>query len=457
MRVTVYMHGVSQLDRWSELKISVVVGMVALGIGIGSPLVGFLSAGKVELGLIPIGALGMTLGTVVAALTLQWLSSMVVCIIAIGFFTGFYIVPLFTLLQHRAPKVSKGDAIATSNVINVTGAILASLVFGGIDWAAENTAFAPRIRPEREKIFRGELREDPEYRDGRLFRIVVVGAVPLEASEEPEETDEVRTISSDADQKIDPFKEKLKKGDQVIVIPYKRGEKVTHYRVRRQSDKEIDFFDKHRLSVLLFLSAAAMTLLALLLLWIQLPSLFYRTLLWLRWRGRAKLEVFGLNNMPDRGPVLLVVGNGNRETCLQVFSATDRTTHFLLPVEEAAGRLQSDQDRALADAVRDLGKGLAVGLSLPDAPLTSTAPLTPAEFVYAQLTKEVACPIVPVFTTTRRLPGMIVPRVYIVVGQDLRPGTTADAVREAIRKLGQEFDQHLATGRALDEGFVGAH
>ena len=46
----------------------------------------------------------------------------------IGFFTGFYIVPLFTLLQQRAPKTSKGDSIATSNFINVVGAIVASLV-----------------------------------------------------------------------------------------------------------------------------------------------------------------------------------------------------------------------------------------------------------------------------------------------------------------------------------------
>ena len=32
------------------------VGMVALGIGVGSPLVGYLSGGKVELGLVPIGS-----------------------------------------------------------------------------------------------------------------------------------------------------------------------------------------------------------------------------------------------------------------------------------------------------------------------------------------------------------------------------------------------------------------
>ena len=50
------------MPRWDEAKTSDVVGMVALGIGLGSPLVGFLSGGKVELGLVPLGALGMIAG-----------------------------------------------------------------------------------------------------------------------------------------------------------------------------------------------------------------------------------------------------------------------------------------------------------------------------------------------------------------------------------------------------------
>ena len=65
----------------------------------------------------------MIVATLVAAFALFQLPGLIVCLILIGFFTGFYIVPLFTLLQHRAPKASKGDLIATSNFINVTGAM----------------------------------------------------------------------------------------------------------------------------------------------------------------------------------------------------------------------------------------------------------------------------------------------------------------------------------------------
>src|SRR5262245_14304141 len=78
MRQVVYMHGQSQLPRWSEAQTSYIVGMVALGIGIGSPLVGWLSGGKVEVGLVPIGAAGMIVATSVAAMALTNIPALIV-------------------------------------------------------------------------------------------------------------------------------------------------------------------------------------------------------------------------------------------------------------------------------------------------------------------------------------------------------------------------------------------
>ncbi len=136
MRSTVYMHGETRIPRWSELHTSMVVATVALGVGLGSPLAGFLSGGKIELGLVPFGAVGMIVSAAVAGLVIGAPTSLIVALVLIGFFSGFYIVPLYTLLQHRAPKTSKGDLIATSNFINVTGAIVASLLFYGVAYMA---------------------------------------------------------------------------------------------------------------------------------------------------------------------------------------------------------------------------------------------------------------------------------------------------------------------------------
>jgi MFS family permease len=143
MRQVVYMHGQSQLPRWSEAYTSYIVGVVALGIGIGSPLVGHLSGGKVEIGLVTIGAVGMMIATSTAALALFNVPLLVVCIAFIGFFTGFYLVPLYSMLQHRAPKQSKGDAVATSNFLNIAGAIAASVIFYTLTQTAYRSGFTP--------------------------------------------------------------------------------------------------------------------------------------------------------------------------------------------------------------------------------------------------------------------------------------------------------------------------
>ena len=158
MRAAVYMLGESQNPRWDELKTSVIVGTVALGIGIGSPLAGWLSGRRIELRLVVAGAAGMVFALLAAGFFIDRVPILVGCIIAIGFFTGFYIVPLFTLLQAKAPKQSKGEMIATSNCVNVTGAIAATLLFKVVVAGAHATGLTPVVA-DRTPVASGRLTE----------------------------------------------------------------------------------------------------------------------------------------------------------------------------------------------------------------------------------------------------------------------------------------------------------
>jgi MFS family permease len=116
-----------------ELMVALLIAFIGLGIGLGSPLAGLLSGKKVELGLVPIGNFFLILFTcVLAFLTQQHYMAMVVCLVLIGVAAGFFIVPLYSLLQHRAPKDSKGNLVATSNFVNVVGGLLAIGVFWAI-------------------------------------------------------------------------------------------------------------------------------------------------------------------------------------------------------------------------------------------------------------------------------------------------------------------------------------
>src|SRR5215471_13547317 len=101
----------------------------ALGIGIGSAIAGYLSGNKIEYGLIPLGALGMT---VMAALVGGMSHSFVAAgtlLALLGFFAGFFAVPVNALIQHRPAPGTKGGIIAAGNLLSFLGVPAASAVY----------------------------------------------------------------------------------------------------------------------------------------------------------------------------------------------------------------------------------------------------------------------------------------------------------------------------------------
>jgi len=102
----------------------------AIGIGTGCLLAGFVSAGKIETGLIPFGATGLTICAVLLGRTGLSFTTVAVNLSALGFFGGFYIVPISALLQHRPAREQKGGVLAAANLISFIGIALASVVFG---------------------------------------------------------------------------------------------------------------------------------------------------------------------------------------------------------------------------------------------------------------------------------------------------------------------------------------
>lgn len=124
-------------EQLSELRVSLMIALVGLGVGIGSLLAGYLSGHRVELGLVPIGGIAMSLLIFVPAVKLQSASWMVGILFSIGVAAGLYIVPLYSLMQHRAPKKAKGNVVAASNFLNVAGGIVAVAMFYGLTFLLE--------------------------------------------------------------------------------------------------------------------------------------------------------------------------------------------------------------------------------------------------------------------------------------------------------------------------------
>ncbi len=121
------------------------LALFSLGTGTGSLLCEKLSGRTVEIGLVPLGAFGMSAflfdlyfartGTVTAtgldvAGFMQQPGSWRIAIdlLGIGLFTGFFVVPLFALIQSRSPKSEMSRVFAALNIQNSGFIVLAAVV-----------------------------------------------------------------------------------------------------------------------------------------------------------------------------------------------------------------------------------------------------------------------------------------------------------------------------------------
>ena len=112
---------------------------VALGIGAGSMVAGRLSGDHVELGLVPIGGFGMGLFSILLLFTVPSYWTAAIVLLFAGFAAGWFAVPLNALLQHKPSEDEKGRILATNNVANTIGILLASAVLYGLGEKAHFT------------------------------------------------------------------------------------------------------------------------------------------------------------------------------------------------------------------------------------------------------------------------------------------------------------------------------
>ena len=104
---------------------------LAIGIGIGSYAAGTLSGGKIEYGLIPLGADGMSAAGLALALPGLSFQTVLWLLAALGFAGGFFVVPVNALIQHRPLEEKKGGVIALSAFLSFVGIGVASAIYSG--------------------------------------------------------------------------------------------------------------------------------------------------------------------------------------------------------------------------------------------------------------------------------------------------------------------------------------
>lgn len=110
----------SDVLRVSDERNSILSCALALGVGLGSAAAGILSGNKIETGLIPFGAAGLSISCVGLFFVHSFVPALV-WLALLGFAGGFFIVPISALLQHRPDPSKKGEVIAAANLLSFVG------------------------------------------------------------------------------------------------------------------------------------------------------------------------------------------------------------------------------------------------------------------------------------------------------------------------------------------------
>lgn len=133
----------------NEQVASLLLVVFSVGIGIGSLLCELLSRRHVDIGLVPVGAIGMTVFAVdlyfasrglppAEALTLgQFLAApahwrVMADLALLSLFAGLYSVPMYALIQLRAQPTHRARIIAANNILNAVFMIASSLLAGAL-------------------------------------------------------------------------------------------------------------------------------------------------------------------------------------------------------------------------------------------------------------------------------------------------------------------------------------
>ena len=132
-----------------EEVVSMLLAIFSVGIGVGSLLCERLSGRRIEIGLVPFGSIGLTLFGVDLYFASAGLAAhapfgpveflrepghwrVLADLALVGVFGGFYIVPLYTLIQTRSEPSERSRIIAGNNVANALFVVAAAALSIGL-------------------------------------------------------------------------------------------------------------------------------------------------------------------------------------------------------------------------------------------------------------------------------------------------------------------------------------
>lgn len=134
-----------ELLQGDEGVVTLILATFSIGIALGSMLCERLSAHRVEIGLVPLGSIGLTVfgvllwwqagGLPPVTESRDWLALLLepgawwalLAVLGLGAFGGLYIVPLYALIQARTALQERSRVVAANNILNALFMVVSAL------------------------------------------------------------------------------------------------------------------------------------------------------------------------------------------------------------------------------------------------------------------------------------------------------------------------------------------
>jgi acyl-[acyl-carrier-protein]-phospholipid O-acyltransferase/long-chain-fatty-acid--[acyl-carrier-protein] ligase len=401
-------------------KIPLLVALI-FGVGLGSVLAGILSGDHVELGILPLGAFGVAVfsmllfssADVILQPTAEWTAGLIwACALLLGLGTsaGLFSVPLESYMQHRSPIRQRGSILAATNFLVFGGVLLAALLFALLRYPTyegsltniPSVASADLSKEDRQEIqrvceeYRQDIAEQPSYSADQYL-----GQFP------PEMHDVVLA--------------------ELMWVELKERQNLSEYldkyaffaRYTDSADKQLakEVFDQVSDLPLLtarqiFLLSGIGTIPVFLYIVFLIPQSSVRFLAWLASHTAYRIRVFGRENLPQRGGTLLVSNHVSWLDGILLLLTTSRPVRILAFVGEMRGRVlhwlarlagvilveasPNKTKAALEEARSALRRGEVVGL-FPEGGMTRTGLLQAFRPGLLKVHDGTDVPVIPVY------------------------------------------------------------
>jgi acyl-[acyl-carrier-protein]-phospholipid O-acyltransferase/long-chain-fatty-acid--[acyl-carrier-protein] ligase len=310
-------------------KIPLLVSLV-LGVGVGSVIAGFASGSRIELGLVPWGAVGMATFLILLAFAPadfingnvgSWRQIVACALLAgLGISAGFFDVPLASYLQHKSPLESRGAILSAANCLMFMGVAALSVVLmlmrvptyetatSGMESGRESVVAVINDQSKIDSAVEN-LRQEWKSSDSMThapdqpYRVDLASVVPFTAEENDYFPALNELIYADA-------KERIARGQTVTA-----GEYASLYEGNPAEQRSLKKILQRASDLPLFSSRQIFLLMGL----VTIPVIFYsawrlsKQMMRLLWVAMLKLlyrvKITGLENLPNDEAAVLVANH----------------------------------------------------------------------------------------------------------------------------------------------------